>query len=193
MAYVTTTALKLYLGITTSGDDSLLSILITAAQSVVEGPYPGTDRKWEVRTETQYYDYQGPTRLDLRDDLISIGTFNNGDDETLTEGTDFYLYPLSGPPYRWLEIKTDGGENFQYSGTKQRALNIVGSWGYTTTAPQRIVQATKRLAAYYYHQKDAGVYDVTATPELGIITVPQGIPADVMKLLHANRKKFMLG
>jgi len=193
MAYVTTTTLKAYLGFTTSGDDSLLSTLITAAQSVVEGPYPGTDRKWEARSETQYYDYQSRTRLDLRDDLISVTTLTNGDGETMTEDTDFHLYPLSGPPYRWIEIKSDGTQNFQWSGTPQRALNIVGSWGYTTTAPQRIVQATTRLAAYYYHQKDAGVYDVTATPELGIITVPQGIPADVMKLLHANRKKFMLG
>jgi len=193
MAYVTTTALKTYLGITTSGDDSLLSTLITAAQSVVEGPYPGTDRKWEARTETRYYDYQSGTRLDLDDDLISVTTLTNGDGETLTEDTDFYLRPYGGPPYRWIEIKSDGGESFQWSGTPQKALSLLGSWGYTTTAPQRIVQATKRLAAYYYHQKDAGVYDVTATPELGIITVPKGIPEDVRLLLHANRKKFMLG
>jgi len=193
MVYVTTTALKAYLGITTSGDDSLLSSLINAAQSVVEGPYPGTDRTWEARTETRYYDYQSRTRLDLDDDLISVTTLTNGDGETLTEDTDFYLRPYGGPPYRWIEIKSDGGESFQWSGTPQKALSLLGSWGYTTTAPQRIVQATKRLAAYYYHQKDAGVYDVTATPELGIITVPQGIPEDVRLLLHANRKKFMLG
>ena len=45
------------------------------------------------------------------------------------------------------------------------------------------------MASYFYRQKDAQVFDVTATPELGTITVPAGIPADVRILLDPYRRR----
>jgi hypothetical protein len=44
------------------------------------------------------------------------------------------------------------------------------------------------LAGYYYRQKDAGVFDTTAIPDMGVIQVPQGIPRDVQLILNPYRK-----
>ena len=38
---------------------------------------------------------------------------------------------------------------------------------------------------FKYRQKDAQVFDVTAVPDAGVITVPQGIPADVKRILRS--------
>ena len=45
-----------------------------------------------------------------------------------------------------------------------------------------------RMAAYLYRLKDSQVYDITATPELGILTVPKGTPADVALWIKNNRR-----
>jgi hypothetical protein len=66
---------------------------------------------------------------------------------------------------------------------------VAGDWGYSTTAPADIVQATLRLAAFFYRQKDAQVFDTVASPELGVITVPKGIPVDIRLLLDPYRKR----
>jgi hypothetical protein len=44
------------------------------------------------------------------------------------------------------------------------------------------------LAAYYYQQKDAQVFDTVAIPDAGVITIPSGIPADVKLILAPYRK-----
>ena len=62
-------------------------------------------------------------------------------------------------------------------------VSVLGAWGYSTSPPDDIVHACIRLAGYYYRQKDAQVFDVTAVPDAGIITIPQGIPADVKLIL----------
>ena len=63
-------------------------------------------------------------------------------------------------------------------------VSVAGTWGYSATPPDDIIHACIRLAAYYYRQKDAQVFDTTAMPEQGVITVPQGIPRDVKLILE---------
>ncbi len=86
-------------------------------------------RFWPLKT-TRYYDYADSWRLWLDDDLLEVTTFTNGDATALTDGTDFLKYPLGQTPHAWLDIKRDSGKVFQYSGTLQRALQVLGIWGY---------------------------------------------------------------
>jgi len=65
---------------------------------------------------------------------------------------------------------------------------ISGKWSYSSSAPDDIVHACVRLSAYYFRQKDAQVFDVTAIPDAGVITMPQGIPADVKLMLEPYRR-----
>ena len=120
----------------------------------------------------------GHTVLMLDKDLRSITGITNGDGTTITS-TQYNLEPRNDPPYQYIRLKSGHSWIFDTDGE----VAIDGNWGYTTTAPADITQATIRLTAYLYRQKDASIFDVVADPSVGVITVPQGFPADVAKIL----------
>lgn len=183
MAYCAASDVKTYLGISGSGDDALLALLCTRAQAMVDA-YTGrtfeassnTDRKFDA-----VRDVEGAV-LYLDADLASINTITNGDATTVTSG-QYVTEPRTTTPYYAIRLKASAGVAWTYTTDPENAITISGKWAYSTTAPADIVHATIRWAAFLYRQKDAQVFDTTATPELGIITVPQGVPADVQKLL----------
>lgn len=125
--YATLEAAKRYAEISGTSSDTLIGELIPAVSREIDRM---TRRFFYEMTETRRYDFQDAMKLRLDHDLLSITTLTNGDGDTLTENTHFYSYPLNGPPYRWLEIRTDVGNVFQWSGTAQRAISIAGEWGY---------------------------------------------------------------
>ena len=190
MAYVTRADVKQYLGITEADDDQLIADLISSADKAIDAY---TDRHFEASTKTRYY-LRGdlmeddPQALWLGDDLLSLTSVANGDaDGTAILTSDFFLLPRNyGPPYHQLRLKTDSTSSWEWD--TDCYVAVVGTWGYSTTPPANIVQAARRLAGYYYRQKDSQVFDVTALPEQGVITVPAGIPADVKVLLAPYRK-----
>lgn len=216
MAYTNSTDLRAYLGTSTgsSGDDSLLTVLISAAQKAIDSYcgrtfetssgvryYRQTDLiEWPERSQYRVPGYTYPsyqkswdswgglgnlTRTNqyvlwLGQDIKSVTTLTNGDGSTVISSTGYWLEPRnSTAAYQYIRLKTAESWTFDTDGE----ISVDGHWGYSTTAPDDIVQACKRWAAYLYRQRSAQVYDVTADPELGIITVPQGIPADVKLLL----------
>ena len=126
--YATLAATKRYAGITGTDDDTLIGELITAVSREIDRL---TRRHFYELLHTRHYDFQDAWKLRLNADLLSITTVTHGDSDTLTEDTHFYARPYSGPPYYWLEVRTDGGEQFQWSGTPQKAISIAGSWGYS--------------------------------------------------------------
>ena len=50
---------------------------------------------------------------------------------------------------------------------------------YTYQPPQDVVHYVTRWVLYMFDQKDTGVYETTAMPQMGMMQVPQGIPKDV--------------
>ena len=174
-----------------SGDtsmDTLIATLITAVSRAIDGY---CRRQFYATTETRYYDFQDPWRLWLDKDLLSVTTLTNGNGATLTENTDFYLFPYSGPPYRRIDIKQDSGELFQWSGTPQRAISVAGDWGYSSTTPADIQQAATSWVTYLLNSRD---FDVR-TKKVGDFTIayaniPQFMkepPAEVKPLLAPYR------
>lgn len=185
MAYITTSELKTYLGVTGTGDDTLLGALITAAQKAVES---FCRRRFEATTATRYYtldDTMGQT-LYLDDDLLTVTKLVNGDGVEITND-QYVLLPRNSSPKYAIQLLS-GHSWVQEMDTW---IEVKGTWGFSATAPADVVQATKRWAGYLYRQKDATTYDVTAYPEAGVISVPQGIPRDVQMLLAPYRKEVM--
>ena len=125
--YATVAEVKLYAGISGTDDDTIIASLITDVSREIDKL---CHRHFYSKTETRYYDFQDHWRLVLDTDLISVATFTNGDGNVLVLDTDFYAYPLNGPPYRRLYIRQDVGKLFQWSGTAQKAISIAGTWGY---------------------------------------------------------------
>lgn len=173
MAYTTTADIKTYLGITATTDDPLIGRLIDAASQAID---TYTDRSFAAEVGDRTYRYTSGGVLYVND-LVSVTSITNGDGTALDMASVTLAPPADTP--KWMVIST---------GLTRGEITITGVWGYGAAVPADIVQACVRWAAYMYRQKDAQVYETTAIPDAGVITVPQGMPADVKILLDRYRR-----
>ena len=177
-----------YKGVGEATDDGLLFNLLERAFQMAE---TYCERKFEATTATRYYEMDAVDGdyLYLDDDLISVTTLTNGDDSATTIGSDYYwLWPRNDSPPYWAIRLKDSQTTYSWERDEGYFISVLGSWGWGATVPADVAQAIIRLTTYYYDQKDAGVYDVTAFPAEGVITVPQGMPRDVKLLLDPYRR-----
>jgi len=189
MTYTTGADLKTYLGITTATDDALLTALIASAQAAIDNH---TRRTFEAAADTIRYftvgvDTEGGILL-LDRDLCAITSIINNNDGTSPETlltTQYTTMPRNNTPYWGIRLLTSPGKYWRYTSDAEAGIKITGKWAYSTTPPADIVQACRRLAGYYYKQRDAQVFDVTSIPEQGAMVIPQGIPKDVKLLLDS--------
>lgn len=171
-------------------EDNLITLPVGSQYRPPGGAYQGYS--WDVNW--QYQGYGGATYprglagvtyghrvLWLADDLLSISALTNGDGNVISS-TGYWLEPRNKAPYQWIRLKSSETWQFDTDGE----IEVAGTWGYST-APSAILKgACKQLAAYYYRLKDSQVFDVTASPETGTITIPKGVPASVEKILKDN-------
>ena len=184
--YIGTSDLREYLGVGSTTGDTLLGYAVSAAEAKIDSR---CHRSFVGSTGTRYYraddllngEFRGGTGtvLWLRKDLLTLGGLTNGDETTIAS-TDCWLEPRNSPPYQYIRLKTAEAWSFGTDGE----IAVAGTWGYSTVAPNDIVDATKQLAAYYWRLKDSQVFDVVASPESGTITIPKGVPASVDKILR---------
>jgi len=192
MAYCTNTLVKTYLAISGSGDDALLTSLIARAQAAIDRhcgrtfeAAADTTRKFTVGDDTDQ------EMLYLDEDLCAITTVTtdaDGDADVLTVNTDYVTVPRNTTPYYALKILSSSDYYWTYTTEPENGITVLGRWAWSTAPPDDIVHACVRLAAYYYQQKDAQVFDTIAVPDAGVITIPAGIPADVKLILMPFRK-----
>ena len=183
MSYCTVAQLKAYQKITTTVDDTLLADIVARASALIDA-YCG--RSFSATTKTRYYQLGNVWdngRLWLDDDLLTVTSLTNGDTSTLLPAV-YWLEPRDKPPYRFIHLKSGYSWIFDTDGE----VVVTGTWGYSATAPSAIEQAALRMAGYIYAQKDAQVFDTTASPDIGIITIPAGIPKDVKIILDSFRR-----
>jgi hypothetical protein len=184
MAYASLADVKAYLGITTSGDDALLTALIARAQSAIDAY---THRTFEASADTtKRFDADYDTFEGMLDwtpyglDLCAITSVVNGDGVTITS-TQYVTEPRHSTPYYGIRLKASTGLTWEWDNNSdsENAIAITGRWAYSITAPADIVHAAIRLSAFYYRQKDSGTFETVAYPESGIIQTPMGFPKDV--------------
>ncbi len=195
MAYVTVASLKTYLGITEDDHDALLAQLISAAEKVIEAR---TGRVFETNADTTRYftvgvDTHGDTLVLDRDlcAITSIRTNADADDGgTELEPGDYFTRPRNDTPYFEIQLSGRSGKSWTYTYDPEGGIAVTGKWAYSVTPPADIAQACTRLAAYFYRQRDANVFDVTAIPAAGVIQTPQGIPRDVDIILSLYRRRM---
>ena len=128
------------------------------------------------------------TLLHVNGDLLTVNALTNGDsDATAIASTDFWLVPFNmGPPYYGIQLKRNEGIYWEFD-TDYR-VTVIGTWGYSTTPPRDIKQACLVLAAYFFQQRSSQVFDTTAIPDAGVITIPSGIPATVTKVIERYKR-----
>lgn len=197
MAYVSVNELKTYLdsaghgGLVGSTDeDTLLTALIAAAQSFIEGQ-EGAGRVFEAGSNTTRYftvgeDTEGRELL-FFEDLCQITSVVNGDGTTVT-AAQYVTLPRNQTPWYGLRLLSSAGISWTYNNDPEGALAITGRWAYSITPPEDIKHACKRLAAWLYRQKDSGMdSDRPLWVADGITMMPAAIPRDVMMIITPYR------
>lgn len=181
--YVTLDELKSYLKISGDADDVLLHVALNAATIAIDN-YCG--RRFSGVLATRYYSERDVRSgvLWLDDDLLSVQQLLNGDGAALTSAY-YWLSPRNAAPFHSVRLRSTAAWSFNQDGE----IAITGTWGYTATPDPLIKQAAFWLASYFYRLKDSQVFDVTATPELGQITIPKGMPQQIVVHLASLRRR----
>jgi hypothetical protein len=184
--YCTVETLKTYLGVEADADDALLGDLIGRASAAVDALCNRTfaaDAD-STRAYDALLDVDGRTLL-LDRDLCAVTSVVNGDDATIGAG-EWVLWPRTGPP--WSEVRLRRGSNvtWTYEDGPEGAIRVTGRWAYSSEPPADVVQATVRLAAWFYRQKDIG-YE-PARPTFAGVRYSSDLPADVVTLLAPYRR-----
>ena len=191
MAYCTVADVKTYLGVSEADDDALIATLINAAQAAIDAH---TGNTFEAAVDAvRYYDVHGPhiegRRLYFDRPLASLTSISDGGGAY--QATDYVMMPRNDAPYYGVELKLTTGRFWTYVTDWENAIAVTGRWAYSVSAPNDIRQAARRLAAFYYRQKDAPLQDVTAI-EAGVVVQPIAMPADVRALLSPYRAPVVL-
>ena len=191
MAYASTADLKAYLKISVATDDTLLASCLTRAQAIIDR---ATHKTFEASADTtRYFDAVrdvldgGRTLFFDQQWIAQIGTNGvvNGDGVTIPS-TAYVTEPRNAGPWYGIRLKSDADYIWTFSSSEEDAIAITGRWAYSVTAPADIVQATIRLAAYLYRQKDnaTGDEDRPIMTGDGVTIMPQALPNDVFQLLQ---------
>jgi hypothetical protein len=133
----------------TARNDRAVDRALVSATSSVEALLL---RRFYPETDTRYFNWPDrngarPWRLWLgRDELVSVTTLTAGGDAIAA--SDFFLEPAnSGPPYTHVEIDLASSASFSSGDTHQRAISILGVFGYgnddeTAGALETIISST---------------------------------------------------
>lgn len=187
MALCTLDELKDYVGTTGTSKDTVLEAALNAAErEVLNFCHRTSDwTGFEASTGTRYYragaiitlpEVDGMTGsvLWLGADLQSVTQLLNGTSTEITS-TGYWLEPRNQKPYRWIRLKTGGSWVFD----TDEEIAVTGTWGYSTGPDEEIKDFVKQTAKYKLELRNSAVFDVTAQPDIGIITIPKGMPANV--------------
>lgn len=188
MAYATLAELKAYLGFDNSTrvstqENDLLTSLLARAQASVDGM---CQRTFEASTDTvHHFDGRaiGGRVLYLDGDLCAITSVVNGDGITVA-GTAYTTEPRNVTPWHALVLRPTA--DIAWDGVTAD-IAITGKWAHSTSAPADVVQATIRLAAWMYRQKDNTGNDQPMIA--GNVTIlPSRLPADVTEMLQPYKR-----
>jgi hypothetical protein len=190
--YCTLDALRDYLS--NSGElgtwqDGLLTDCIKRAEAAIDAY---TRRTFAAAPGTVYYSrYEGDRVRSqgfyLDKDLYRLDGVINGDGATIPVGSTWSEPRNEGPPFRIVRLKS----SYVYTWNTDSDITFIGTWGYSLTPPDGIVQATIRYAAHLFHQKDVGVppSDTAGFQEGGEVQYGSGMPNDVRWILAPYRSR----
>ena len=115
-------------------------------------------------------------------------SITNGDGVSVG-AAEYVTEPRWETPFYGVTLKRESDIRWTWDDTPEDAITVVGRWAYSATAPADIVQATERLAAYLYRQKDNMSDLDRAVAVSGNMTVlPQSLPRDVQLILAPYRR-----
>jgi len=128
----------------------------------------------ESGTELRHFLGGGVSILSI-DDLISLSTIT-ADDEVITVA-DLILHPFGKIPTTWLEWASGR------AWTLNDDIAITGAWGYASSVPWDIWDATVALVVRAIERAKTAYQDASAMPDVGQLIYAKAIPAEIKVVL----------
>ena len=185
-AYCTANDIAQALNIAGTQDDGWLTTLADSASAWIDAHCAVPSGGFAVATDsTRSFDIcaldDGVLRLDVP--LVSLTSLTNGDG-TAIDKTTVRLYPLNGPHYWCIRMLTTG-PGWQW--VTDGLYTVTGKWGWSTTPPTPVKEATVMLAAWMYKRYQAALQDAANNVEIGQMMYSERMPKQVVALLAPFR------
>ena len=190
MAYVNTSDVTAYGDFVSSDDDDLITILVARATSIIETE---TGRVFEAVASTKKF--SSVENVDERtlyvtpEEFVALASdgITNGDSDAGDIGSsDLVLLPANTTPKFGIELRptTQARLAEDTDGNHLEAISVHATWGYSTTPPNDIKQATVRLTLWLYKQRsvDMDLERPLLTGD-GVTVMPARLPNDVRSIL----------
>lgn len=190
MAYSTNTELKVYLGISGTGDDAEMTRLISVADSIID---QSTGTVW-VATSVQKF-FHAVDDVDGRDLLCgyytSITYVKNGDGRVLDSSVDYVKWG-PGSVYDRVRLLRGGRySSWNWVGDPTNAIDMVAAWGSAVTVPARVKQLSLRIATWLYRQREMSAVGEMIYSGQGVrLLGADEMPKDIRRELEVLRRGF---
>jgi len=189
--YATLAEVKAYIDTssTNATDDGVIEDMVEMASRLIDKL---TIRTFYARTETHYFDYSGGRSLVMDDDLLTVTTLTNGDDDTIAS-TEYNLLPFNRSPKHEIKLKQSSTEGWEIDsdGNSEGVISVAGTWGYSATAPDDIKHACISIVISAYHKRfGQGVEGVAQITAMGVVITPQDIPKEAWTIINPYRSRL---
>jgi len=171
--------------------DAFISTLITRASAIVDNY---TDNHFTKITATRKFDLpRNPRRLLLDDWLITCTSVTNGNGIVIPN-TEYDLEDYNDPPYYAIVLHRATAYFFmpdnQYN--ERKVIAVAGDWGWSTAAPDDIIEVTERLVVQMYRSRDGlNMTGASIITPAGVVQTPRTLPRDVTDILDNYRKTVL--
>jgi len=185
-AYCTPNDITQALNIAGVQDDAWLATLATSASAWVDAHCAVPSGGFAVSADgTRRFDLRaldcGELHLDMP--LVSLASLTNADGTSINTAT-VRLLPINGPHY-WSIRMLSAGPGWQW--VEDGLFVVTGKWGWSTTVPTPVKEATVMLAAWMYKRYQAGLQDSANNVEIGQMMYSERMPKQVVALLAPFR------
>lgn len=187
--YISLTEAKTYIGIpaATTADDVLITALIANAQGIIDNY---TNRTFDATADAEKT-FDAVADVDGRtlyvDNLCAITSITNGDSVVVT-ADQYTTQPRRVTPYYAIELLASADVTWTYTDDPENAITIDGRWAWSVTAPDAVKQATQRLTAWLYRQKDTNAEADRPVMTDGGVVMPSALPSDITAILRPYRR-----
>ena len=185
-AYCTASDVQIALNIEGTQDDGWLTTLADSASAWIDAHCAVPAGGFAVSADTtRHFDIcaleDGALWLDMP--LVSLTSLTNADGNAINTAT-VRLWPLNGPRY-WSIRMLHTGPGWQW--VTDGLYTVTGKWGWSTTVPTPVKEATVMLAAWMYKRYQAALQDAANNVEIGQMMYSERMPKQVVALLAPFR------
>ena len=126
-------------------DDGVLEKLIASASRYIDNK---TLRYFYPRLRTRHYNVPETSELRVKDDLLEVVTFTNGDDVVISS-SDYLLLPADDYPKHTIKLRQSSSVGWQMDTSygDEQIIDLAAVWGYHNNYAERAWSVGGTLAA----------------------------------------------